>query len=231
MGLCGRGTEGPVSFHLNPRKRISIVPQDSPGMRLPSSHAGAVFMCGGNPNPTENNRGKQGRSICTLAIHLLGTGTQTPEKNRQRWPFSSPLTGRLRVLPDAVSILLSAGQVARIQRPKRRVAAPQVERLARQRKRPLPGDWGRPPTSRFSIYSPGQNRKVCTTLHCLPLLRTVKMEVRIIPIRRIKPVRQNGVYVLIFLIKQPPNSENKTNNGYAAKNINNWHKTVLLNIP
>lgn len=37
-----------------------------------------------------------------------------------------------------------------IQRPQGRVAAPPVERLARQRKRPLPGDWGRPPTSGFS---------------------------------------------------------------------------------
>ena len=92
MGLCGRGTEGPVSFHLNPRKRPSIVPHERPG----------------NPNPTENNRGKQGRSVCIPAIRLLGTGTQPPDKNRQRWPFSSPLTGRLRVLPDAVSILLSS---------------------------------------------------------------------------------------------------------------------------
>lgn len=38
----------------------------------------------------------------------MGTVTQTPEKGRHRRPFSSSLTGRLRVLPDAVSILLSS---------------------------------------------------------------------------------------------------------------------------
>ena len=92
MGLCERGTEGAVSFHLSPRNRPSIVPHERPG----------------NPNPTENNRGNHGRSICTLATRLLSTGPPHPEKPRQRRPFSSPLTGQLRVQPDAVSILLSS---------------------------------------------------------------------------------------------------------------------------
>lgn len=33
-----------------------------------------------------------------------------------------------------------------------------------------------------------KNRKVCTTLPCLPLLKTAKKEARLIPIRRGKPV-------------------------------------------
>jgi len=53
---------------------------------------------GGNPDSTENNRGKQGRSIYTPAKRLLGDGTQTSEKRRHRRPFLSPLTGQLRVL-------------------------------------------------------------------------------------------------------------------------------------
>lgn len=88
-------------------------------------------MCGGNRGPTENNRGKQGRSICTHTKRLLGTGTQTPEKSRQRRPFSFPLAGRLRVLPDAVSILLllsSRSSLSRIQCPQGFVADPLVER-------------------------------------------------------------------------------------------------------
>lgn len=36
MGICGRGTEEPVSFHLPPEKRVSILPQGSPGVRLSS---------------------------------------------------------------------------------------------------------------------------------------------------------------------------------------------------
>ena len=61
-----------------------------------------LFPCAaGNSNPTENKRGKQGRSIYTPVKRLLGTGTQTPEKGRHRQSFSTPLTGRLRVLPDA----------------------------------------------------------------------------------------------------------------------------------
>lgn len=36
------------------------------------AHSGAVFMRGGNPNTTGNNRGKQGRSIYTPAKRLLG---------------------------------------------------------------------------------------------------------------------------------------------------------------
>ena len=81
-------------------------------------------MRGGNPNSTENNRGKQGMSVHTPATRLLGAGTQTPEKSRHRRTFSSPLTGQLRVLPDAFKheAYFPAGQVSRIQRPQGRVA-------------------------------------------------------------------------------------------------------------
>lgn len=50
---------------------------------------------GGNPDSTENNRGRQGRSIYTPVKYLLGTGTQTPEKRHHRRPFLSPLMGLL----------------------------------------------------------------------------------------------------------------------------------------
>lgn len=40
----------------NPRKWASIVSHDRLGVRLAPSHAGAIFMRGGNSNPTiENN--------------------------------------------------------------------------------------------------------------------------------------------------------------------------------
>ena len=78
---------GPVCFIPNLRKWASIIPHDRPGVRLAPSHARAIFMRGGNPNPIQNNRGKQGMSVHTPAKRLLETGPQTPEKDRQRRPF------------------------------------------------------------------------------------------------------------------------------------------------
>ena len=120
-------------------------------------------MRGGNPNSTENNRAKQGMSVHTPATRLLGAGTQTPEKYRHRRTFSSPLTRRLRVLPDAVSILLSRrSSLSRIQRPQGRVAAPPVERLARQQSGPC---WGIGDLPDKRIF--GENRKcICTCPAC-----------------------------------------------------------------
>ena len=66
--------------------------------------------------------------------------------------------------------------------------------FARQRKRPLPGDWGRPQQADYTGFRKGENlynRFVYTTKHCLPLLRTVKREVRIIPIRIAKDYAHN----------------------------------------
>lgn len=60
------------------------------------------------------------------------------------------------------------------QRPRERVVAPPVEHLARQRKRPLPGDWGRPPTSRFYRFSRRRkNRKLQSVYHSA-LLATIE---------------------------------------------------------
>lgn len=53
--------------------------------------------------------------------------------------------------------------------------------------RPLPGDWGGPQQADFQFFRRGENRgnrKVCTALHCLPLLRADKREVCINPIGR-----------------------------------------------
>lgn len=50
-------------------------------------------MRGGNPNPTQNNRGKQGRSIYTPAKRLLGPGTPSPGKELPAVASPSPLTG------------------------------------------------------------------------------------------------------------------------------------------
>ena len=145
---------GPVSFHLNPRKQPSIVPHDTPGVRLNPVSCRDCFHAGENPNSTENNRGKQGWSICTPAKRLLGTGTQPPEKSRQRRSFSSPLTGRLRVLPDAVSILLSSRSSLPYSAPARARSRSTCGAFGKATKRPLPGDWGRPQTSGFSRFSP-----------------------------------------------------------------------------
>lgn len=72
--------------------------------------------------------------------------------------------------------------------------------FARQHKRPLPGDWGQPPTSRFSRFSrrrKRENRFVCTTKHCLPLLRTAIEEVRLIPIRRTIPNAHSRIICIL----------------------------------
>ena len=149
---------GAVSFPLNPRKRPSIVPHDRPG----------------NPNPTENNRGKQGRSICTPAKRLLGTGTQTPVKRRQRRPFSLPLTGRLCVLPDVVSILLSSRSSLPYSAPARARSRSTCGAFGKAAKRPLPGDWGRPPTSGFYRFSPRRKSGKSQSVYHFALLSTIE---------------------------------------------------------
>lgn len=147
-----------------------------PGVRKVLSYAGAIFMRGRNPNPTENNCGKQGKSICTPAKRLLGTGAQTPEKRRHRRPFLSPLTGRLHVLRAFQTQevpLFPVGKAPRIQRPPGRVAAPPVECSQGSASDPCRGIGGGPQQADFSGFRGGEkreNRKVCTTLPCLPLL-------------------------------------------------------------
>lgn len=127
---------GPVCFIPNPGKRASIVPHDRLGVRLAPSHAGVIFMRGGNPNPTQNNRGKQGMSVHTPAKRLLGDGPQTPEKARQRRPFHRPLRAAARPADASKHEGHTFFQPVKspvLQRPQGRVAAPPVERLARQR--------------------------------------------------------------------------------------------------
>ena len=127
---------------------------------------GLFSYAGGIPIPPKNNRGKQGRSICTPAKRLLGTGTQSPEKSRQRRSFSSPLTGRLRVLPDAMSIRLSSrSSLSRIQRPQGRVAAPPVERLARQQSGHCRGLGAAPNKQILQVFA---KAKICKIVSCVP---------------------------------------------------------------
>ena len=160
-------------------------------------------MRGGNRNPTENNRGKQGMSVHTPAKRLLGDGPQTPEKARQRRPFHRPLRAAARpadaskheghtFFQPVKSPVFSARKGAGHWRDTplalglRAVAAPPVERLARQQSGPCRGIGGGPQQADFTGFRQGENREnrqVCTTLHCLPLLRADKREVRIIPNR------------------------------------------------
>lgn len=46
--------------------------------------------------------------------------------------------------------------------------------LAKQRKRPLPGDWGRPPTSGFSRVSPKRKSGKSQSVYHFALLATIK---------------------------------------------------------
>lgn len=101
---------------------------------------------------------------------LIGCRTQNPEKDRQQRPFSSPHAGRLRVLrtlPNMRGIHFSQPVKSPVlQHPQGHTAAPPVERLARQCKRPLPGNfWGAPQQADFRRKS-----QVHMHLPCLPLL-------------------------------------------------------------
>lgn len=135
---------------------------------------GLFSYAGGIPIPPKNNRGKQGRSICTPAKRLLGTGTQSPEKSRQRRSFSSPLTGRLRVLPDAMSILLSSRSSLPYSAPARARSRSTCGAFGKAAKRPLPGDWGRPPTSRFYRFSQRRKSVKSFRVYHETLLATIK---------------------------------------------------------
>ena len=135
---------------------------------------GLFSYAGGIPIPPKNNRGKQGRSICTPAKRLLGTGTQSPEKSRQRRSFSSPLTGRLRVLPDAVSILLSSRSSLPYSAPARARSRSTCGAFGKAAKRPLPGDWGRPPTSGLNRFRKAENGQTHNGVYRCALLASIE---------------------------------------------------------
>lgn len=71
------------------------------------------------------------------------TGTQSPEKSTLRQSFSSSLTGRLYVQPDAISMLSRPVKPPAYQRLQGRAAVTQIPLLERQRKRLWPGDFKR----------------------------------------------------------------------------------------
>lgn len=107
-------------------------------------------------------------------------GIPIPEKAIVAAFFIAP-TGRLRVLLDASNPLVS---LPPIQRPQGPLTLP------------CWGIWGGPQQANFTGFCWGknrENRKVCTTLPCLPLLRTVKRDIRIITIRssQISPTNWN----------------------------------------
>ena len=83
-------------------------------------------------------------------------------------------------------------QTPRIQRPSGRIAAPPVERLQGGVSGPCRGIKGGPQQADFPGFRGGGKReihKVCTTLPCLPQLKTAKEGIRLIPIRRCKSAR------------------------------------------
>lgn len=157
-----------------PENALPTFRTTSPGVRSVHSHAGAIFMRDRNPNSTENNRGKQGISVHTYAKRLLGAGSQPPEKRRYWRPFLLPLTGRLRVLRTLTTIggrpSFPAGKAPPYSALARACSSSTCGAFARQRKRPLPGDWGRPPTSEFS-------EKIASA-YALVLLATIKNGLR-----------------------------------------------------
>lgn len=55
-GLCGRGTEAPVSFSPAPRNDLLSFHLYAPEREFIPSHVGAAFRHAGNPNSTENNK-------------------------------------------------------------------------------------------------------------------------------------------------------------------------------
>lgn len=141
-------------------------------MRL-DPHSGASFMCGVNPNPIQNNAGKQGRNIYTPAKRLLGAGR----------PPATPLfiapTGRLRILRPLSSMrgIPSAGKSLRLSARTRARSCSTCGAFARPRKRPLPRHWLGRQQADFPVLHGSEkleNRRVCTTLPFWPLLKTTK---------------------------------------------------------
>ena len=115
-------TEGACMIILNPRKRLLSFHRP-PRHEIGPSHAG-LFSCVTGTNPTQNNRGKQGRSIYTRAKRLLGTGPKPQKKDRLRRPSSPPgAAGILRTLSSMRGIF-PAGKSSVYQRPQGCVAAP-----------------------------------------------------------------------------------------------------------
>lgn len=151
-------------------------------------------MRGGNPNSTENNSGKQCMSVHTPAKRLLGTGPQTPEKSLHWRPFSTPLTGRLRVLTDAVNILLSSRSSLSYSAPARARSRSTCEAFGKAAQAALVGGLGAAPNK--LIF--GEKRKCICTCPACHYSKTAKEEVRLLPIRRTKTTLQTGIVTNVY---------------------------------
>lgn len=85
-------------------------------------------------------------------------------------------------------------------KPRKSVATPPVERLQGSISGPCRGIGDSPQQADFPGFRGGEkreNRFVCTTKHCLPLLRTAIEEVRLIPIRRTIPNAHSRIICIL----------------------------------
>lgn len=110
------------------------------------------------------------------------------------------------------------------------MAAPPVARSQGSAYGPCRGDGGGPQPVDFPGSRGGEkrkNRKVCTTLPCLPLLKTAKEEARLIPIRRRKPVERTGIYTFSIINSLHFHSSPKTQYVSVASRITSSKPTAL----
>ena len=100
-------------------------------------------------------------------------------------PGKSAATDGLSITSDGVAAhpagrfqrevsLSLAGQVSRPTAPVRARSRSTCGAFVRLRKRPLPGDWGRPPTSRFYRFSPRRKSGKSQSVYHFALLATIK---------------------------------------------------------
>ena len=126
---------------------------------------------------------------------LLQNACWGPDPKTRKEPpataLFTALTGRLRILRTLSNMrdtpFSQAVRFNVFQRPQGRVAAPQAERLARQRKRPLSGDWGASSTKRFYRFSRRRKSGKSFRVYHETLLATIENNysvVRLLPLRR-----------------------------------------------
>ena len=114
---------GPVSFHLNPRKRASIVPHPRPGVRCNPVSCRGYFHARRESGSHRKQSWQAGQEYIHSCKMLVGAGSHPPEKSRHRRPFSSSLRdncascGRSQTWGHTFSF--SAGQVSPYSAPAR----------------------------------------------------------------------------------------------------------------
>ena len=163
----------PVSFHLRPRKQPFIVPHGSPGVRAYPLSCRGCFHARLEYQFHRKQSWQAGQEYMHSYKMLVGYWNPNPGKAPPPAAFPSPLTGWLRVLPDGFKerpLFPKSVKSPVLQCPQGRVAAPPVERLQGSVSGPCRGIGGGPQQADFTGFRQGENRKVCTALHCLRLL-------------------------------------------------------------